>query len=360
VSRAALVITALLFTGLAYAESVDAPPLSPSLSPTLREARAAADKGDFATALKLLRAEADHGNADAANGLGEMLLAGHGGKAVLVEAAKYFQQAVEMAHPAAAFNLATLLEQGAEGISKDEDKARFLLQTAAEGGYAPAQFRIGSKLEPPPERGEEKEGFIEAHRWYEKAAAQNHPDALLALVRFYDSGLGGVVPDHAKATMLCIQAAKSGSVAAMNDMGVRYQNGTGIQKDNVAAIGWFVLATQYHLPTAEVNLGNCYETANGVRQDFDQAGSHYAAAARQNYAPAQFLLAQLFESGKGTAVNLVNAYVLFARAADGNLTGAGARRDAVKLKLNAVQLAEAEKMLAENPERQDVPGLSHK
>lgn len=312
----------------------------------LRKASELVQKGDFATALEMLRTEAEKGSADAANALGELLLAGRTGKPAPVEAAKYFEKASEAAHPPASFNLSRLLESGAEGVPKDEDRARFLLQASAEAGYAPAQTRIGISLETAANRTDGDTGsFAEAREWYEKAAAQGEAAALLALVRFYDQGLGGAAAAPDQATDFCLRATRAGSVVAMNEMGVRYQKGTGIRQDNVAAIGWFTLAAQYDLPAAHVNLGNCYEIGNGVRPDYDKAGSHYAAAARQGYAPGQLLLAQLFESGRGTKVNLVNAYVLFSRAAAGGLTAAAERRDAVKGKLTPEQLEEASNLL---------------
>ena len=85
-----------------------------------------------------------------------------------------------------------------------------------------------------------------------------------------------------------------------------------------------------------------------MQQDYDLARVNYAAAAKQNFAPAQFLLAQLFENGKGTAVDFGKAYVLYARAARGNVPGAERRRDALKAQLNKNQRVEAEKLLAED------------
>ena len=332
----------------------------PELSGPLKAAQAAAGKGDFASAIKLLTAEAEKGDADAANGLGEFMLAGRGGKATPAAAAKLFQQAADKGHSAAAFNLAQLLEQGAEGVPKDSEKAEFLYRNAAEAGFASAQYRMGAKLEPSATRSEDKQAFKDARIWYEKAAAQKQPEALLALVRFYDAGLGELSADAVRAANLCIQAAKAGSVIAMNEMGVRYQKGLGLANDNVAAIGWFTLAAQYHLPAANINLGHCYEQGNGLMQDYNQAGAHYYEAANMNDPQGQFMLGRLFENGKGTEVDLVKAYVLYSKAADGKIADAAERRDAVKIKLSGAQLVEAEKLIAEKPGEKTAPGGEQK
>ena len=320
-----------------------APPAA--LPAVLQKAREAFEKGDVEGAVKLLRPEAEKGNADAANALAELMIAGRGTKAAPAEAAKWFQKAADAGSGAAQLNLARLLSMGADGVSKDEEKARFLLRTSAEAGYAPAQAEMGGAIERIAARSEDKAQIAEARDWYEKAAAQNQPDALLALTRFYDGGLGGVAASPQKAFDLCFRAAQAGSVVAMNEMGVRYQKGAGVRQDNVAAIGWFTVGAQHGQPVALVNLGNCYETGNGVRQDLDQAGRHYSAAAKKNFGPAQFLLGEMIEKGKGTAVNLAHAYVLYTQAAAQKNGEAAKRAEAIKPKLTPAQLAEADKLL---------------
>ena len=329
-----------------------AAPAAPAATPpaaavpaVLQKARAALEKGDAEGAIKLLRPEADKGNAEAANALGELTLAGRGTKASPAEAVKWFQKAADAGHIAAQFNLARLLFTGTDGLPKDQEKARFLLRTSAEAGFAPAQAELGGSIESLAVRSEDKAQIAEARDWYEKAAAQNQPEALLSLVRFYDGGLGGLETSPQKAFDFCFRAAQAGSVVAMNEMGVRYQKGAGVRQDNVAAIGWFTLAGQHGLPAALVNLGNCYEVGNGVRQDLDQAGRNYSAAARLNFGPAEFLLGQLFEQGKGTEVNLTHAYVLYTRASAQKNAEAAKRAEAIKARLTPAQLEEAAKLL---------------
>ena len=329
------------------ASTFAAPPAAtPAATPApLQKAREALEKNDAEGAVKLLRAEAEKGNAEAANALGELQIAGRGIKAAPVEAMKWFQKAADAGNNAGQFNLARLLFLGADGVPKDEEKGRFLLRTSAEAGYAPAQAQLGTAIESAAARTEDKAQTVEAREWYEKAAAQNQPDALLALARFYDGGIAGLEISPQKGFDLTFRAAKAGSVVAMNEMGVRYQKGAGVRQDNVAAIGWFTLGAQHGLPAALVNLGNCYENGNGVRQDFDQAGRHYSAAAKQNFGPAEFLLGEMIEQGKGTEVNLAHAYVLYTRAGAQKNEEAAKRAGAIKAKLTPAQLEEAAKLL---------------
>lgn len=322
----------------------------------VQEALAAAQSGDLAKARKILAEAAEKGNAEAANAIGELTLAQRDGKGDPAEAAKWFQRAADAGHSAAMFHLSQLLDGGANGVPSNKDKSRFLLRASAEAGYAPAQHSFALTLLPDQKGRTEKAMYAEARDWLERAAAQEYPDALLALVRYYDEGLGGAPVDATKAAALCLRAAKAGSVVAMSEMGARYQRGAGLPLDNVAAIGWLTLAAQYDLPAAHVNLGFCYESANGVKRDYDKSGSHYAAAARQNFAPGEFLLGRMIEDGKGTKRNPARAYVLFTRAAAKNHPGATERRDALKASMKPEELAEAEKLLAakESPVQQKV------
>ena len=311
-------------------------------SEAMRRARAAADKKDFPAAIKILKEEAAKGSPEAANALGELHVAGMGMKASPSEAARWFQQAVDASYPPAMLNLGKLLLKGAEGLPADADKGQFLIRTAAEEGFAPAQVVLGRAVEAEPEKTRD---LAEARSWYEKAAAQEDPDGLLALAHFFDQGIAGA-RDPVQAFDAFRRAARAGSAFAMNEVGVRYQKGLGVTADATAAIGWFTLATQHGLPAAFTNLGNCYEMANGVLQDFDKAGTYYAAAAKKRFGPAQFLLAQLFEQGKGTKPNLVYAYVNYCLAAANGVEAAAKKRDELKAKLTPEQLQEATRLLA--------------
>lgn len=321
---------------------------APKLPEAFLKAKTAAERGDFATAVKILTEEAEKGNVDAMAAVADFYLMGRGVPASAENAAKWLSKGADAGHAQSQTTLATLLYNGAQGVKKDEERAKFLLHTAAESGFAPAQYQAGVLAEAAVDTKSREPNWKECREWFEKAAGQGHAEALLAMVRFYDRGLGA--PENPeKGTESCIAAAKGGSVVAMNEMGVRYQRGTGIRADGVAAIGWFTLATQYGLPAAAINLGNCYETGNGVRQDFVRAGEQYAAAAKAGNAVAQLMIARLFEEGKGTPKNLTYAFVNYTRAAAGGIEGAAKKRDELKAKLSAAELKEAEGILAAKP-----------
>ena len=311
----------------------------------LKPARDAMANGDVETALKLLKVEAEKGSSEAANLVADTLLKGAGGRISNQEARKWLEKAVSDGDAAGNYNLSILLMTAPEGIEKDAERARFLMQAAAEKGHAAGQYEFARMLESEINLNGPRPDWREARSWMEKAAEQKLPGALFSMVRYFDEGLAGEAnPD--KGTEFCIEAAKGGLPAAMNEMGVRYQKGKGIHPDNVAAIGCFTLAAQYNVPVAHVNLGKCYANGEGLMKDYNKAGEQFAAASKLNYPPGQYMLAQLFENGLGTESDPLKAFVLYSRPAKGGVPEAAARRDGVEKVLTAVQRAEAEKMLA--------------
>lgn len=317
---------------------------SPNISVLAKPGFGAAQAGKFEDAAALYEKTAQAGDNDS-----RWLLAGlHLSKKLKASSRDRARELLEAAaaegHPASCHDLGSLLESGFFGGKPDPEKARFFFQQAAEGGHARSQYLMGQfALLPGPDKDEKI-----ALEWLQKANSQNFVDAKFALVQFYDTGLAGVRADPQHATALCLEAAIGGSTLAMNEMGIRYQRGSGIAKDEVAAIGWFSLASQFNMAVAHINLGNCFELGRGCKQDFDIAGQHYAAASKLNHPVGQLLLANFFEDGKGTAKNPVHAYVLYTYAAAQNNQEAAKRRADLEKKLNKDQIQEAKKLLEGN------------
>ena len=85
-------------------------------------------------------------------------------------------------------SLQALFDRGMEaGHAGDYTSAFVLIRQAAEGGYAPAQYTLGTMYS----AGQGAEpSRSEAAIWFERAAVQNHPLALYNLGLYYDLGMG--------------------------------------------------------------------------------------------------------------------------------------------------------------------------
>jgi TPR repeat protein len=287
-----------------------------------------------------------------------MCLAGSGVKASAVEALKWFELAAEKGNGLGKFRQAQVYQAGAEGVPKDEDRAQFLINAAATEGQADAQHALGLAAEQAGRKAdaasERDKHFAEAFGWYEKAVAQNQPQALLAMAKFLDQGLGGAAKDPAKGMEYSFKAAQAGLLSAIMDMGSRYLQGRGIRADNVAALGWFLVAAEGGSSEGMIRLGQAYENGQGVPPNFGKAAAWYASAAKLNSPPGQFLLARLQEEGRGLEKNLVFAYINYLLAADGGMDEAVPRKQAVKAQLTPAQIKEAENLMAPAP-KTDAP-----
>lgn len=319
----------------------------------LKPVQKALNDRDFETARRLLLEEAEAGNPAAMFGLGEFYRTGQGGEVSASEAVRWYEKAAGQNHPRAHFRLGEFFLKGFGDTPGDQDRALFHLQAAAEAGYVPAwttlgriEESFGDDANAKPERDKH---FTEARALYRRAAEKGELEASYRLGVLFQHGKGGE-EDLAEAYKWVRRAAIRAYPEAMNLLGNYLKSGMGVQQDSVAAVGWFLSAADRGSIPATANLGVCYEHGIGVPKDYDKAGQWYAQAAQAGNAPAQLLLGRLFEEGKGTDPKPVFAYVNYARAAAKGNSAAIKARDALKEKLSAEELAQAEKLFAAETE----------
>jgi uncharacterized protein len=143
----------------------------------LEDGQRAYKRGDYATALKLLRPLAEQGNAHAQS------------------------------------NLAWMYDQG-QGVPQDFKEAMKWYRSAAEQGLHEAQYNLGVMYSEghgtPPD-------FKEALRWYRKAAMQGDAKAQYNLGFMYANGVG-VPKDLSRGHMWWDLASKNGEAAAWQNV----------------------------------------------------------------------------------------------------------------------------------------------
>jgi len=96
---------------------------------------------------------------------------------------------------------------------------------------------------------------------------------------------------------------------------------------------------------ASYYLGIIYHTGSGVRQDCAQALEWTTRAAEQGHALAQSHLGVMYRDGCGDAVriDLINAYVWMALAAERGVKVAGENLSALKQELDPYLIADAQR-----------------
>ena len=65
--------------------------------------------------------------------------------------------------------------------------------------------------------------------------------------------------------------AEAGNAAAQNNLGLMYDNGTGVAQDYAAAVSWYRTAADQGYAKAQYNLGLMNAKGQGVPQDYVQA-----------------------------------------------------------------------------------------
>ncbi|MEO2268439.1 tetratricopeptide repeat protein [Pseudoalteromonas sp. YIC-656] len=152
----------------------------------LEEGIAAANIGDFETALTEFQYLADKGFAPGLYELGQMYENGLGVAKNQHKAAELYQQAVDKKYADAMFSLAVMYQEG-RGVKLDLQRAVELFEGAANKGLAAAQYNLGVMYT-------NGEGVLKdyptAVDWYQKAAAQNYTLAQFNLALMYYEGLG--------------------------------------------------------------------------------------------------------------------------------------------------------------------------
>jgi TPR repeat protein len=106
--------------------------------------------------------------------------------------------------------------------------------------------------------------------------------------------------NHRDALPLLTQAAKMGHAKAQATLGIAYQDGNGVRRDDKAAAYWFKLAAAQGHRAAQYALGAMYEEGQGgLPRDQRQAMNLYLASAKQGFDKAELILGVSYLAGDG-------------------------------------------------------------
>ena len=110
--------------------------------------------------------------------------------------------------------------------------------------------------------------------------------------------------------------AKQGDADAQNKVGIYYQNGIGVAKDNAEAVRWYKRAAEQGHANAQNNLGWMCQNGWGVEQNDTKAVEWYRKSAEQGNVYAQDNLGWMCQNGFGTEKNEAEAVMWYQKAAD--------------------------------------------
>jgi uncharacterized protein len=266
----------------------------PANAGPLEDAEAAANNGDYATALRLFSTLAGQDNTYAQRHIGIMYIKG-------------------------------------QGVPQDYALGMRWMRIAADKGLADAQNEVGLLYQ----RGLGAErNDAEAAKWFRLAADQGLVLAQNNLANTYLLGLG-VPQDFGEAFKWYHLAADQGSSYAENVIGVAYEHGLYVAQDYAEAFRWYRRAANkiYERPgdtwihSPQYNVGAMFASGRGTAQDYVQALMWFtlAAAFGDTRAPGPLGI-ELVNTSKYTAIE---------------------QRDRLVPLMTSAQIAEAERLARE-------------
>ena len=147
------------------------------------------------------------------------------------------------------------------------------LEQAAQSGDLTAQYELGLQRLA---AGRTQDGV----RLLRTAADRGFAMAQYRLAKLYERG-EGVQADLAVARQWTERAAAAGNRRAMHDLGVYFARGEGAPLDEAAAFRWFRQAAELGVADSQYNLGVLYQQGRGVNASASEALFWFLVAARQ-------------------------------------------------------------------------------
>lgn len=200
-------------------------------------------------------------------------------------AVRYYTEAAQAQHHAAAYELALLCYKGI-GCAASRGAAIHYFTQAAEQGNTEAAFRLAwCYLE------QSSPDYALACRWLARAAEQGNIAAAYDLARCYLDGRASDVPAPQLAIPYLLRAAEQQHPAALRTLGFCYRDGVGTARDLPAAISCFGRAAAAGDLESAYNYAWCLHRGFGVQPDIPRAFAAYLYATLCGYSPAQQELA---------------------------------------------------------------------
>jgi len=109
--------------------------------------------------------------------------------------------------------------------------------------------------------------------------------------------------------------ADLGSSGAMNEMGILFHNGRGVEQDFTEAMSWYRQAAELGCTDAMVNIGILYDNGQGVVKDHEEATSWYKKAAELGDTWA-LKNVNFYFNGQRTKPNFKDIILWYKKAAD--------------------------------------------
>lgn len=315
---------AVKFAGEVVASGIDLQDLKADMSDYIKDSAWGemhnVFENNLALGVKLLRQEAEQGNADAQFVFG-IWCAGDDDIADITadeEPMEWWQKAADQGHiEANVFIYSIMLKAGVEaGLEVGLKEGVKWFQKAVEQNSQYADMAYGCLGKCYMYGAGVEQDFQEAVKWLKKAVEQDDVEAESQYNLGYCYYFGeGVEQDYEEAVKWYRRAAEQGDAKAQWRLGVCYENGYGVGKDDNIAAGWFREAAEQGNAKAQFSLGACYYYGNGVEENNKAAAECFRQAAKQDNINAKIALGILYSYGTDDS-NFLEAVKWYRRAAE--------------------------------------------
>lgn len=160
-----------------------------------------------------------------------------------------------------------------------------------------------------------RKDVVEAAKWYRQAALAGNMEAQFQLAKLIAKGAQGLPASAEDGLKLLQSAAEKGHAPAQNELGLRFQKGTGVTANPAESAKWYGKASQQNYISAHVNLGLLLVKGEGLPQDLKRAAELFQKAADAGDAWGLNNLASMHEMGWGVPKDIEKAKTLYREAA---------------------------------------------
>jgi len=237
------------------------------------------------------------------------------------KAFSYLYNSAEYGNPEAQFIIARMFAFG-EGINKNEDDAIRWFEKSATQGHSWAQYYLGKLYL---EKGFRQKGI----EWLRKSFVNGITKAKYVIEEqdidfMYYLGLSyltgdKVKQDYLEASKFFHKAAIKGHSKAQFNLGMMYSKGDGVIQDNKKAVRWFQIASDSGNLDAKFSLYHHYFNGIAVPTNFEKALNFLNEAAEGGLARAQFMLATFYSLGVFVEQDQSKANMWFNKAKENNI-----------------------------------------
>ena len=245
-----------------------------------------------------LRIAAELGVPEACRLLGDCYAKGEGIAENPLRAAYWYTRATEDGDFPAAYRLAALYRDG-RGVKQNPAYQKYYAEIAYNGGIRAAERMIQQLVR--------QRVFSEVPKRIE--IKNRNEDRFELGYRAYGEG------KYTLAVMMYRLAAEDGYARARNNLGICYEKGHGVPKEEDTAVIWYRLAAEGGYNTAWMNLGDCYLYGRGVEQSEEEAFVCYLTAAKNGFAHAQYVVGNCYYNATLVDRNIQEAMAWYEKAA---------------------------------------------